>query len=139
MTTIETTALRDRMAGQVVTPDDAGYDEARAIYNGMIDRRPAVIARCRSVDDVRAALEYGRRSGLAIAVRGGGHNGPGFGTVEGGLVIDLSEMNAVDVDPAARTVRVQGGATWGAGRRRDARARAGRCRPGSSPPPASAA
>jgi FAD/FMN-containing dehydrogenase len=73
MTTIETTALRDRMAGQVVTPADAGYDEARAIYNGMIDRRPAVIARCRSVDDVRTALDYGRRSGLAIAVRGGGH------------------------------------------------------------------
>ena len=114
MTTIETTALRDRMAGPVVTPDDAGYDEARAIYNGMIDRRPAVIARCRSVDDVRAALEYGRRSGLTIAVRGGGHNGPGFGTVEGGLVIELSGMHAVDVDPAARTVRVQGGATWGA-------------------------
>ncbi|HSU08758.1 MAG TPA: FAD-binding oxidoreductase [Pseudonocardia sp.] len=114
MTTIETSALRDRMAGQVVTPADAGYDEARAIYNGMIDRRPAAIARCRSVDDVRTALDYGRRSGLAIAVRGGGHNGPGFGTVEGGLVIDLSEMNAVDVDPAARTVRVQGGATWGA-------------------------
>lgn len=112
MTTIETTALRDRMSGQVVTPDDAGYDEARAIYNGMIDRRPAVIARCRSVDDVRAALEIGQRSGLAIAVRGGGHNGPGFGTVEGGLVIDLSPMSAVDVDPAARTVRVQGGSTW---------------------------
>ena len=112
MTTLETTTLRDRMAGQVVTPGDAGYDEARAIYNGMIDRRPAVIARCRSVADVQAALDIGRRSGLPIAVRGGGHNGPGFGTVEGGLVIDLSEMNAVDVDPAARTVRVQGGATW---------------------------
>ena len=107
MTTIETTTLRDGMAGQVVTPDDPGYDKARAIYNAMIDRRPAVIARCRSVADVRAALEYGRRSGLAIAVRGGGHNGPGFGTVEGGLVIDLSEMDAVVVDPAARTVRVQ--------------------------------
>ena len=112
MTTIETTALRDRMAGQVVTPDDPGYDEARAIYNGMIDRRPAVIARCRSVADVQAALDVGRRSGLTIAVRGGGHNGPGFGTVEGGLVIDLGEMDAVSVDPAARTVRVQGGSTW---------------------------
>jgi FAD/FMN-containing dehydrogenase len=112
MTTIETTTLRDRMAGQVVTPGDAGYDDARAIYNAMIDRRPAVIARCSSVDDVRAALQYGRRSGLTIAVRGGGHNGPGFGTVEGGLVIDLSPMDRVDVDPAARTVRVQGGSTW---------------------------
>jgi FAD/FMN-containing dehydrogenase len=113
MTTIEATGLRERMTGQVVTPGDAGYDEARAIYNGMIDRRPAVIARCRSVADVRAALEAGRRAGLSIAVRGGGHNGPGFGTVEGGLVIDLSPMNAVHVDPAARTARVRGGATWG--------------------------
>jgi FAD/FMN-containing dehydrogenase len=113
MTTIETSGLRGRMTGQVVTPDDAGYDEARAIYNGMIDRRPAIIARCRSVADVQAALDAGRSAGLAIAVRGGGHNGPGFGTVEGGLVIDLSAMDAVHVDPAARTARVQGGATWG--------------------------
>ncbi|MCO1654094.1 FAD-binding oxidoreductase [Pseudonocardia humida] len=114
MTTLETTELRDRMSGQVITPGDAGYDAARAVYNGMIDRRPAVVARCASVQDVRVALESGRRSGSPIAVRGGGHNGPGFGTVEGGLVIDLSPMDAVDVDPGARTVRVQGGATWGA-------------------------
>ncbi len=114
MTRTETTELRSRMTGQVLTPDDAGYDEARAIYNSMIDRRPALIARCRTVADVRAALAAGRRSGLAIAVRGGGHNGPGFGTVDDGLVIDLSPMNAVDVDPAARLVRVDGGATWGA-------------------------
>ena len=120
MTTIETTELRDRMSGAVVTPDDAAYDEARAIYNAMIDRRPALIdrrpaliARCGSVADVRAALEAGQRGGLPIAVRGGGHNGPGFGTVDGGLVIDLSPMNEVDVDPTARTARVQGGATWG--------------------------
>ena len=114
MTRTETTELRSRMTGQVLTPDDAGYDEARAIYNSMIDRRPALIARCRTVADVQAALAAGRRSGLAIAVRGGGHNGPGFGTVDDGLVIDLSPMNAVDVDPAARLVRVDGGATWGA-------------------------
>ncbi|HVH22084.1 MAG TPA: FAD-dependent oxidoreductase, partial [Pseudonocardia sp.] len=113
MTTIEATELRDRMTGPVVTPGDADYDEARAIYNAMIDRRPAAIARCRSVADVQAALDAGRRAGMAIAVRGGGHNGPGFGTVEGGLVIDLSPMNAVHIDPAARTARVQGGATWG--------------------------
>ena len=112
MTTIETATLRDRLEGRVVTPDDTGYDDARAVYNGMIDRRPAVIARCSSVADVRAALEYGRRSGLAIAVRGGGHNGPGFGTVEGGLVIDLAELDEVAVDAEARTVRVQGGCTW---------------------------
>jgi FAD/FMN-containing dehydrogenase len=114
MTTVETNELRGRMSGQVVTPDDAAYDDARAIYNAMIDRRPAVIARCRSVTDVQAALDAGRRAGLPIAVRGGGHNGPGFGTVDGGLVIDLSPMNEVAVDPAARTARVQGGATWGA-------------------------
>jgi FAD binding domain/Berberine and berberine like len=114
MTTIETNELRGRMSGPVVTPDDATYDEVRAIYNGMIDRRPAAIARCRSVADVQAALDAGRCSGLPIAVRGGGHNGPGFGTVDGGLVIDLSPMNTVAVDPAARTARVRGGATWGA-------------------------
>jgi FAD/FMN-containing dehydrogenase len=113
MTTVETTELRGRMSGQVVTPDDAGYDAARAIYNAMIDRRPAVIARCRSVADVQAALDAGRRAGLPIAVRGGGHNGPGFGTVDDGLVVDMSPMNEVVVDPGARTVRVQGGATWG--------------------------
>jgi FAD/FMN-containing dehydrogenase len=111
MTTVETTELRSRMSGQVVTPDDAGYDDARAIYNAMIDRRPAVIARCRSVADVQAALDAGRRAGLPIAVRGGGHNGPGFGSVDDGLVVDLSPMNEVVVDPGARTVRVQGGAT----------------------------
>jgi len=114
MTTVETTELRSRMSGPVVTPDDSSYDEIRAVYNGMIDRRPAIIARCRSVTDVQAALDSGRRGGLPIAVRGGGHNGPGFGTVDGGLVIDLSPMDAVSVDPTARTVRVQGGATWAA-------------------------
>ena len=113
MTTIETTTLRDGMAGQVVTADDPGYDEARAIYNAMIDRRPAVIARCRSVADVRAALEYGRRSGLAIAVRGGGHNGGGLGSVDEGVVIDLSPLKAVSVDPATGAVRVGGGCVWG--------------------------
>ena len=105
--------LRDRMSGDVVAPDDADYDQVRAVYNAMIDRRPALIARCSSVADVQAALEAGRRSGLAIAVRGGGHNGPGFGTVDGGVVIDLSPMQSVDVDPERRTARVQGGATWG--------------------------
>ena len=112
MSTLETATLRDPDDGQVVTPDDPGYDEARALYNAMIDKRPAVIARCRSAADVAAALEFARDVDLAVAVRGGGHNGPGFGTVEGGLVIDLSPMNRVDVDPDRRTARVQGGATW---------------------------
>ncbi|HUA94539.1 MAG TPA: FAD-binding oxidoreductase [Acidimicrobiales bacterium] len=105
--------LRDQITGGVVAPDDPDYDEVRAVYNAMIDRRPALIARCRTTADVRAALEAGRRAGLPIAVRGGGHNGPGFGTVDGGIVIDLSPMHAVDVDPGRRTVRVQGGATAG--------------------------
>ena len=113
MTTVETTELRGRMSGQVVTPDDAGYEYARAIYNAMIDRRPAVIARCRSVADVQAALDAARRSGLPIAVRGGGHNGPGFGTVDGGLVVDLSPMRGIRVDPAARTARAEAGVLWG--------------------------
>jgi FAD/FMN-containing dehydrogenase len=109
---IDAPALRRRMSGEVVEPQDPSYDEARAVHNGMIDRRPALIARCQSVADVQAALEAGRRLRLPIAVRGGGHNGPGFGTVEGGLVIDLSPMHAVEVDPARRTAKVQGGALW---------------------------
>lgn len=102
-----------RLGGEVILPDDPGYDEARAVHNGMIDRRPAAIVRCGSVDDVVSALDYAQRSGLTIAVRGGGHNGPGFGTVDGGIVIDLSRRNRIDVDADGRTVRVQGGATWG--------------------------
>lgn len=97
--------------GGVVQPGDVDYDEARAVYNAMIDRRPAAIARCRTVGDVQAALAAGRRAGLAVAVRGGGHSGPGFGTIDDGLVIDLSPMSGVEVDPASRTARVQGGTT----------------------------
>jgi FAD/FMN-containing dehydrogenase len=105
--------LRTQIGGGVVEPDDATYDEARAVYNAMIDRRPAAIARCASVGDVQAALELGRASGVPVAVRGGGHSGSGFGTVDGGLVIDLSPMQMIEVDPERRTVRVEGGATWG--------------------------
>ena len=102
-----------RTGGGVVRPTDADYDEARAVYNAMIDRHPVLVARCSSIADVQAALEAGRRARVPIAVRGGGHNGPGFGTVDGGLVIDLSPMHMVEVDPRRRTARVQGGATWG--------------------------
>ena len=105
--------LRCRFAGSIVGPADADYDRARAVYNAMIDRRPALVARCRSVADVQAALDLGRRTHLPIAVRGGGHNGPGFGTVDDGIVIDLSPMQAITADPARRTATVQGGATWG--------------------------
>jgi hypothetical protein len=105
--------LGSSFGGAMFTPADAGNDDARAVYNAMIDRRPALIAQCKSVADVQAALEHGRRAGLPVAVRGGGHNGPGFGTVDGGLVIDLAPMHTVVVDPAARTATVEGGATWG--------------------------
>jgi FAD/FMN-containing dehydrogenase len=109
----ESPVLRNQISGELFGPGDAGYDEARSVYNAMIDRRPGLIARCRSVADVRAALDAGRSSSVAIAVRGGSHSGPGFGTVDDGLVIDLSPMQAVEVDPVQRTVRVEGGATWG--------------------------
>jgi len=108
----DATDLRSQISGEVIGPDHADYDTARAVYNAMIDRRPALIARCRSVVDVQAALAAGQRRALPIAVRGGGHNGPGFGTVDGGVVIDLSPMGAVEVDAERRTARVQGGAVW---------------------------
>jgi len=114
MTSVTATSeLGSRFGGEVILPDDPGYDDARAVYNAMIDKRPAVIARCTSSGDVAAALDFARKSNLAVAVRGGGHNGPGFGTVHGGIVIDLSQMNRVEANSDARTVRVQGGATWG--------------------------
>lgn len=104
--------LSDKVTGGVVRPGDADYDEARSVHNAMIDRHPVLVARCASVTDVQAVLAAGRRSGLPIAVRGGGHNGPGFGTVEGGIVIDLAPMGRIEVDPQRRTAQVQGGATW---------------------------
>ena len=106
--------LQSGLRGELLRPGSPGYDAARRIWNGMVDKRPGVIVRCAGVSDALLGVRFARETGAPIAVRGGGHNGPGFGTVEGGLVIDLSEMNAVDVDPAARTVRAQGGATWGA-------------------------
>jgi FAD/FMN-containing dehydrogenase len=109
----ELSELADKISGGVVRPEDGDYDEARSVHNAMIDRRPVLIARCATVADVQAAVDAGRVSGLPIAIRGGGHNGPGFGTVDGGIVIDLSPMHAVDVDPGRRVATVQGGATWG--------------------------
>ena len=97
--------LRARVSGGVITPSDDGYDEARHVYNAMIDRRPAVIVRCGNAADVRAAVDFARENGLALAVRGGGHSVPGFGTVDDGVVADLSGMRAVTVDPAKRTAR----------------------------------
>jgi FAD/FMN-containing dehydrogenase len=105
-------ALADRISGSVLTPLDDGYDSARAVHNGLIDRRPAVIVRCRTTNDVVEALAVARRTGLEVSVRGGGHNAAGRAVTEGGVMIDLAEMKAVSVDPARATATVQGGVTW---------------------------
>lgn len=99
--------------GRVIGKGEAGYDEARQLYNGMIDKQPRLIARCADAGDVIAAVNFGRDNNLPIAIRGGGHNGPGFGSVEDGLVIDLGDMKGVRVDPKAGTVRVGAGCTTG--------------------------
>jgi len=98
--------------GSFVGPDDAEYDQIRAVHNGLVDKRPGLIARCHNVADVRDAVNFGRESGLEISVRGGGHNVAGRAVTDGGLMIDLSLMRGVDVDPRRRRARVQGGATW---------------------------
>jgi FAD/FMN-containing dehydrogenase len=98
--------------GKVVRPGDPGYDDARRVHNGGIDKRPALILRCRSTADVVAALAVGRESGLEIAVRGGGHSIAGRSITDGGVLIDLSPMKGIVVNPTTRTVRVQGGVTW---------------------------
>ncbi len=113
MRTMAFDELRAGVRGDVILSDDAAYEEARHVYNGMIDRRPAVIIRAANVGDVMAGVNFARENGLDLAVRGGGHSVPGFGTCDDGVVIDLSGMRGVRVDPAASTARVEGGATWG--------------------------
>jgi FAD/FMN-containing dehydrogenase len=99
--------------GRLIGPQDSDYEEARAVFNAMIDRRPALIARCAGGGDVAKAVGFARDHGLLLAVRGGGHNGAGLGTCDDGVVIDLSLLKQIEVDPGARTVRVGGGCTWG--------------------------
>ena len=109
------TAVRDltpSFSGRLLLPADAGYDEARRVHNGLIDKRPAVIAQCRGTADISDAVKLARAHGLRVSVRGGGHNVAGRAVVEGGLMIDLSLMRSIVVDPAARTARVEGGANW---------------------------
>jgi FAD binding domain/Berberine and berberine like len=113
MTTDAISSLAGSFAGELIAPGDAGYDETRAVWNGAIDRRPALIARCADVPDVVAALRHARERGLLVAVRGGGHGVAGQAVCDDGIVIDLSAMRAIAVDPAARTARAQGGVLWG--------------------------
>jgi FAD/FMN-containing dehydrogenase len=99
--------------GELIVSNDEGYEEARRVYNAMIDKRPALIARCAGPADVALVIRFARDHELVLAVRGGGHNGAGLGTCEGGVVIDLSLLKDIEVDPDARVVRVGGGCTWG--------------------------
>jgi len=114
MTTIDhPLPLADGFSGEILHPDDAGYDAARTIHNGLIDKRPALIARCLNTADVVDVVNAATDAGLEVSVRGGGHNIAGKAVTEGGLMIDLSRMKGIHVDPARRTVRAQGGVTVG--------------------------
>jgi FAD/FMN-containing dehydrogenase len=104
--------LANAFSGQLLKPADAGYEEARTVHNGLVDKRPALIARCRGVADVVDAVSLTRKLGLEVAVRGGGHNVAGRATIDGGLMIDLAPMKGIHVDPKSRTARAQGGVTW---------------------------
>jgi FAD/FMN-containing dehydrogenase len=106
-------AMSEAVRGRVITPLDADYDDARAVYNAMHNRRPGAIIRCMDSADVMAAVAAARDGGFDLAIRGGGHSVPGLGTVDDGLVIDLALMKNVWVDPVKKVVRVGGGATWG--------------------------
>lgn len=105
--------LRVQIRGQAITEADAGYDDARKVYNAIHDRRPALVVRCANAGDVMAAVNYARDQGGDLSVRGGSHSAPGFGTNDGGVVIDLSPMRGIRVDPRAQTARADGGCTWG--------------------------
>ncbi len=114
MTSLKSTAEQELagFSGELIGPQDGAYDETRALYNAMIDRRPALIARCTSAGDVAAVVRFAAEHHVPLAVRGGGHNGGGLGSVDDGIVIDLRPMHAVTVDEGARTVRAEGGAMW---------------------------
>jgi len=113
MRTLAIDELRAQVRGDVISSEDEGYEDARRVYNAMIDRRPAVVVQAANAGDVVAAVDFARENGLDLAVRGGGHSVPGFGTCDDGMVIDLSGMRGVRVDPATSTARAEGGATWG--------------------------
>lgn len=105
-------SLDGAIDGRVIRPDAPDYDDARRTFNGLIDRRPAVIVRCTSDADVRAVIEAAREDGLVLGIRGGGHSVAGTAMVEGGIVADLSPMRGVDIDSARKIAHVEGGAQW---------------------------
>ena len=106
-------ALAESFRGELITATDSRYEQACRLYNAMIDKRPRVIARCSDVSDVIAAVNFGRDQDLLVAVRGGGHNGAGLGSCDGGIVIDLAQLKGIRVDPSSRTIRVEAGCTQG--------------------------
>lgn len=111
MNGINVDTLRGQVRGQIITPGDPDYDAARAVHNGLIDRRPAAVVRVSQVADVIACVNFARDNSLDLAVRGGGHSAPGFGTWDDALVIDFVNTSGVRVDPATRTARSEAGAT----------------------------
>src|SRR5262249_5554864 len=113
LTATAITQFKSSLRGDLLCPGDDHYDSARAIHNAMIDRRPVLIVRCAGVADVINAVNFARSHDLVVAVRGGGHGVPGFAVCDGGLMLDLSRMKAVRVDPVGRTARAEGGCTWG--------------------------
>ncbi len=113
MPAVSVDELRTRLRGEVIQPGDPAYESARKVYNAMIDKRPRLIVKCTDVADVIQTVLFARNTGMLVAVRGGGHNAGGLGVCDDGLVIDLSRMRGRHVDPIARTMRVEGGCTWG--------------------------
>jgi FAD/FMN-containing dehydrogenase len=105
--------MKANLRGRVILPGDQDYNEARKVYNGMIDKHPKLIVRCDNVADVRLAVEFARENDLLVAVRGGGHNGAGLATCDDGMVIDLSQMKGVRFDPSLSTIRAEPGCTQG--------------------------
>jgi FAD binding domain/Berberine and berberine like len=111
--TLQIEQLSPQFTGELLRQGDSGYDDARLVWNGMFDRHPALVARCRTTEDVVAAVNFARENDLIIAVRGGGHSAVGYSTCDDGVVIDLADMNKVEVDPETRLIRAGGGTTWG--------------------------
>src|SRR5687768_11151463 len=107
------TAFRARLHGEVLTSSDRGYDDARRVWNAMVDKRPALIARCADDDDIAAAVHFAREQDLALSIRGGGHNVAGLAVTDGGLMIDCAPMKRIAIDPQTQTARAQPGVLWG--------------------------